>query len=293
MAEPVGDGGKDAEWFRIALPLLQQKLKEFDLELLPNSQKQIMKQKILTLLLAVICFSTNAQESTSPPEQEKLGSTKTPIVTKGMWVSGATINYSERQADDYKFLVVDNINAQTYNVKTTAFAGYALADNTVIGLRLGYRRSMNDIGSLNLALGEGLEFGVKDNYTIEHSFSSAALLRTYIPLFNSNQIALFNDLQLQGEFGQGKATSGTGETQSGTYNERVTLNIGIAPGVALFINEFTAIETSVGILGFETSWNKQTTNQVYEGRYRSSSANFNIDLLSIKLGVTLYLNGKK
>ncbi|MEG0500071.1 MAG: hypothetical protein RR550_02990, partial [Rikenellaceae bacterium] len=118
-------------------------------------------------------------------------------------------------------------------------------------------------------------------------------LRNYISLFGSNRFGLFNDTQVTLERGQGKTMSGTGEKFNGTYTESAKFSVGISPGLTAFITDFAALEVSVGVLGFESQWVKQTKNQIETGNYRKSSANFKVNLFSLKLGMTFYLNSKK
>jgi hypothetical protein len=56
-----------------------------------------------------------------------------------------------------------------------------------------------------------------------------------------------------------------------------------------FINNYTAVEVSVGVLGFDFSKTHQVTDQVYIGDRSMHSASFRINLLSIGLGVAFYL----
>lgn len=63
----------------------------------------------------------------------------------------------------------------------------------------------------------------------------------------------------------------------------------LMPVVVAFINNYTAVEVSIGVLGLNFSKTKQTTNQVYQGEHSSSSANFKINLFSIGLGLAFYL----
>lgn len=50
-----------------------------------------------------------------------------------------------------------------------------------------------------------------------------------------------------------------------------------------------SVEASVGILGLEWKRIDQTTNQVYQGRYETSKANFKLNLFSINIGVNFVL----
>ena len=61
------------------------------------------------------------------------------------------------------------------------------------------------------------------------------------------------------------------------------------PGIAVFVTNEMCVEASVGILGLEWKRISQTTNQVYEGSYETSKANFKLNLLSINIGVNFVL----
>ena len=215
------------------------------------------------------------------------------FIPKGQWLAGATVSYSENDSDNMKFLVAENITTVGYKVKTEAFFGYAFANDAVIGLRTGYSRSLVDMKNLNLSLGDDLSFNLQDYYSLNHSFIGMVYMRNYISLFNSMRFGLFNDLQVSVQSGQGKLMSGNGETFTGTYSNSTKLSIGIAPGVSIFLSDYAAFEFSVGVLGFESEWKEQVTDQVVTGKYRKSSANFKVDLFSLKLGMTFYFNHKK
>ena len=48
------------------------------------------------------------------------------------------------------------------------------------------------------------------------------------------------------------------------------------------------VEVSVDVLGLDFRWVNQRTNQVEHGSFRTSAANFNINLFSINLGICSY-----
>lgn len=67
------------------------------------------------------------------------------------------------------------------------------------------------------------------------------------------------------------------------------MQIGFAPGMTAFITDWSAVEVSVGVMGFDFKWIDQRTNQVEVGSSRTSSGNFKINLFSINIGMTFYL----
>ena len=110
-----------------------------------------------------------------------------------------------------------------------------------------------------------------------------------MPIGRSKIFGLFNEARLTYGYGTGKNSTGTGNTYDGTFQKINSLQIGFAPGLTAFITDWSAVEVSVGVMGFDFKWVDQKTNQVEEGHHRLSSGNFKINLFSINIGMTFYL----
>lgn len=50
------------------------------------------------------------------------------------------------------------------------------------GLRLGYNRTYGDLGNIDIDLGDDLTFDVSDYKYLEHKYTAAGFLRTYLGL---------------------------------------------------------------------------------------------------------------
>jgi hypothetical protein len=83
--------------------------------------------------------------------------------------------------------------------------------------------------------------------------------------------------------------NGTGEDLTGTYERTFSLNVGLAPGMCVFLNNYSAIEVNVGVLGFNYSHTRSVTDQVQIANRTSKSANFKVNLFSISFGVAFYI----
>ena len=57
----------------------------------------------------------------------------------------------------------------------------------------------------------------------------------------------------------------------------------------MFLNNYSAIEVNVGVLGFSLRDTKTITDRIYVAHRKSKSANFRINLFSITFGVAFYL----
>ena len=129
----------------------------------------------------------------------------------------------------------------------------------------------------------------KDLYYLEHKYEASGFIRTYMPIGRSKIFGLFNEARLTYGYGRGKNSTGSGTDYDGSFQTVQNLQIGFAPGLTAFITDWSAIEVSVGVMGFNFKWIDQETNRVEEGSQRVSSGNFKINLFSINIGMTFYL----
>ena len=66
-------------------------------------------------------------------------------------------------------------------------------------------------------------------------------------------------------------------------------SIGISPGLVAFATNNVAFEVNVGVMGLSYTRTRQVHNQVTVGKRTSSLMNFKVNILSIGLGISLYL----
>ena len=114
-------------------------------------------------------------------------------------------------------------------------------------------------------------------------------MRNYFSIGRSKRFGFFNELQLQLGGGQSKLMKGKSDDLTGTYERNFSLNVGIAPGLCVFLSNYSALEVNVGVLGFKYTDTKAVSDQIYVSRRNSKSANFRINLFSISFGVAFYL----
>jgi len=244
-----------------------------------------MKKSILLLLILLI-IPTLAQAKDK--EVFDRGIKTSTFIPKGQWMVGGTFSYSETNADDYKFLLLKNIEGKAYTFTVSPAFCYFIRDNVAVGGRFSYSRDYIDLGNINIDISDDLSFTITDASLLEHMFYGTAFVRTYINIGESRRFGLFNEARLTLGFGQGKTYSGKDETRYGVYEKIKHLQVGIAPGLAAFVTNNAAIEVSVGIMGFDSKWVDQEHNKVKEATYRNTSAKFKIDLFSINLGMNYY-----
>lgn len=227
--------------------------------------------------------TVNAQEEFSRNiEQVK-------FVPKGQWITGVSVNYSQSSQNNYQFLIIENLKGDTYNFKVSPVLMYAFVDNLAAGGRFAYTRQRTKLDAASIVLGSDTQYDVDHLYSISHSFSGTACFRNYISLGSGTRFGLFNEVQLELGGGQSKIENGQGIDYTGTYSKHFNLDVGLAPGIVMFLNNYSAIEVNVGVLGFSYTHTKSTTDRIYISDLKAKSANFRVNLFSITFGCTFYI----
>ena len=238
-------------------------------------------------LLYIICLLYIALGGYAQDTQKKLPPKV--FVPKGQWIAGSSVSYSEHTENNYDFLVFEKINSDGYSFKVSPMFAYALKDNMALGGRFKYGRTMVRMDETQLNLDDDNQFDINNVYQLKHSYSVMAIFRNYIHLGDSKRFAIFSETQLEVGGSQSKVANGKGEALTGTYSKSTDLGFGVSPGMVAFINNYTAVEVSIGVLGVNLSKKHQITNQVETGEQSSTSANFKINIFSIGLGIAFYL----
>lgn len=211
------------------------------------------------------------------------------FVPKGQWITGVSVSYSQSNQDNYQFLIVENLNGDTYSFKVSPMLFYCFNDNLAAGGRFAYNRQRTHLNSANIKLDSETDYDIDNLFSISHTYSVTGAFRNYISFGSNTRFGLFNEVQLQLAGGESKLCNGSGDDLTGTFERTYSVSVGLAPGMIMFLNNYTALEVNVGVLGFSYSTTKSTTDRIYVAHRHTGQANFRINLFSITFGVAFYL----
>ena len=228
------------------------------------------------------------------------GELKAPFVPKGMWMCGATVNYREWENENQNLLVLKNLNMEGHVFSVSPYVGYFVAKNLAVGLRYNYSRNYFFLGDLDVNLGEDFNINLEDLYYLEHKHEASLFMRNYMPLFGSKIFGAFAEVRATYSHANGKNSTGRYSDDplvnslDGTYETVHKLQLGISPGLCVFVTNFAAVEMSIGVLGVDYRWsdfkNIHPNSTEYEyGKNHSGGVNFKFNIFSINLGMTFYL----
>lgn len=238
---------------------------------------------LLIFAIAVVAINADAQKEFSRGIEQQS------FVPKGQWVAGFNASFSQTNMNNYQFLVIEGIKGNNYGMKVSPMVCYIFKDNMGVGGRFAYSRSRTKMDNVSIILDSETDYSLENFYNISQKFSTMAIFRNYISIGNTKRFGLFTELQLEYGYGESKLTNGKGKDFTGTYRKDYSVDLGLAPGVIMFLSNYSAIEVNVGVLGFGYNHSKMTTDRIYISDLKSKNANFHINIFSISFGVAFYL----
>ena len=248
------------------------------------------------MLLAVLpVFSVLADEAEKPvpvkPDKSHRGlvNMSKMFVPKGQWLTGLSASFSTHSNDMYNIVIINDVASAGYTVNVAPMLGYAIRDNLIAGIKFGYSRNLLrlDEGGISIGGDSGLSLNAENYYSLKHTYEGSMFVRQYIPFGSNMRFALFTEAQLV--FGGSQAKYLAHVPVDGTYETSFSTSLNVTPGIAAFITNDVALELNVGMMGVTFMTVRQTHNQVETGKRNESLMNFKINLLSIGLGLAIYL----
>lgn len=247
-----------------------------------------MKRLLLSISLVLgVCLSAAAQEKIVRYD----GSARPVIAAKGSWIVGGSAAITAHNNSNYTFAVAEDINSVGFHVSAAPEFCWFLRDNLGFGLKVGYGRSMLDAASGSVSFGD-IGLGVTGYYSVSQNLSFTAFMRYFIPIGDSDRIALFADAGLQGVWGHSKFSDEHTGAVVGTWQDKWKAGIVVNPGIIAFVRPQVAIFAGLGIAGVGYGRVAQVHNQVGEGSRGSFSVSYMLDLTALNVGIDIYL-GKR
>lgn len=248
--------------------------------------KSNLKFLVVAALLAV---ASMAPQYACAQEEFERDIESVVFVPKGQWITGLSVSYQQSSQNKYQFFVFEGISGDTYSFKISPMLLFSFKDDMAAGGRFAYSRALTKLESADIVLDSETDYNIDHLYRLSHNYSFSGLFRNYFSIGRSKRFGFFNELQFTLGGGQAKLMQGTGSDLTGNYERDFNLSIGLTPGLCVFLNNYSAMEVNIGVLGFSYTDTKTITDQIYVAHRNSKMANFRINLFSISFGAAFYL----
>ncbi len=209
------------------------------------------------------------------------------VISRGNFLTGATLFLLQGNSDEdaLNILFGDVYKAEGYTFTAEAFGGYFIRDAMAIGLRAGYSRTYVDV---DYSILEDLADIKEHRKYVSNGFFVQPFLKNYLKVFDSRTLYFFNETSLTVEYSYGISQSDDGEDVSKTRNHGWTFKFGINPGLCIMVLDRLAFETSVGLLGLNSSWLVVEENGERRSEVTYNVVNFKINLLALDFSLVYF-----
>lgn len=210
---------------------------------------------------------------------------------------GLTVSYGTLNSDDTDFLLIaDNLNLDGSVFTINPSVGYFFRNNQCAGVRFGYSTINGSLDTANINLGESNDINLAFNniHLMSNALSIGLYYRSYAGLDRKGHFGLFGEFDLSAKSGSSELTYKTADRFKTTRSENLQIALGFNPGLAVYIFPNVCSTISFGLGGIEYTKIKQKDeagNVV--GERTASKMRFRLNLLNIRVGMTVHLWNKK
>ena len=212
------------------------------------------------------------------------------FIPQGQWVLGATASYQEFDTEDVQLLsLIKDFNFKGKSVSVNPYAAYFFKHNQSAGIKLGYSKNTLNLGSLGVDFDEDINFTLKNVLYESYNYSASVSYRHYVGFDTNRRFAVFIEVDLKFANGHGKFIRYYNDEPRDTRTHSQEISLNFSPGLCIFVHEYVSFNVSFGVFGIYFKEEKQTTNNVEEGKKFSSGANFKFNVFNLNMGIAVHI----
>lgn len=242
-------------------------------------------KRICLFCCLFICFAFASDQKSSGLLSASYKIDSSEYIAKKHFMGGATISLLQAETSDLNILIGDVYDLDGYVFSIEAFGGYFLKDALAVGLRGGYQRTKTEI---DFALLDDLvDLSQKTKY-LSHGFLIEPYLRNYLKLFNTRHFYFFNETSFSVEYTSGISQTDDYEEINKTISDAWTFQLGLRPGVNIFMANGFAFETSISLLGLSSTLSTINENDEKKSELNYNIINFKVNLLALNFSLVYF-----
>ena len=250
---------------------------------------------LLSLILFALHSSAHAQEDSLVVEQSYTayellssyyGEDFKPFKKKNVFV-GLAFSVADKKLQNADYLIQKVIDGDRLDFDVQLKGGYYTGDYGMLGLNIAYYQNKF----------EGTIFRDPDTLlsrSITRGYAFTPNVRSSFPLAPNERLSFFTEIGIT--FGVSNTlsrdTKNLDEVQK-IFATNYNFRVGLSPGVTFFAMENFAFEVQLDVLGYNLEVIKKTVNGIEESSEVRNNVDFNINLLSLDLGLAYYFGAKK
>ncbi len=232
-----------------------------------------MKKNLLLLTLFFSSFFLYAQDKSK---------TQFPL-PKGSGFLTPTFNLKQSSSTNSLVLGVQIDDSYKMDYGINFNWGVFIKKDFSLGLQVSYNNSRED-----------LTYYPGDVYTVSNYYANMLYLTPNIRnYFGAGRFKGFVQTNLGVGFGKGLKRTYADENDNKTDYESLEFTVAIVPGLAVFVANFMTVELSINLIGYTSSFKKSILNDTYESTSSLNKVDFDINVLTMRIGLGFYLDAIK
>jgi hypothetical protein len=241
---------------------------------------QLLKGVILLIILSLVevelIWAQTAGNDDAPS-----------FLDKGVIFGGFSGGASVRESENENALIV-TINEQSKTGYNLLFAGgYMLKPKFAVGFGLSVDQSRLTKTTVD---SDGITADVQEAGSI---YTSSVFLKNFIPLTANNRINLYTLVGIGFIDDRNNSESFSQDLLTRTYTHQTSLQLGISPGIQVFIVEGFATEVGVNVAGLSGTQKVVTVNGIEDSSVNTFDLDLRLNILSLSLSFYYYFPTRK
>lgn len=200
---------------------------------------------------------------------------------------GLAFSLEDRQQTNTTNILETVLDGDRLNYDISLKGGYYTGNYGMVGVNVNYyqRKFIGDVFR---------DPDTLQSNTISRGYAFTPNFRSSVPLTDNERLSFFTEVGLTFGFGNSlRRTIKNLDEVDKTYSSDFNFRIGISPGITFFAMESFAFEIQLNVLGYELQVSDESVNEGDNSREIRQNVDFNIDILSLQLGLAYYFGSKK
>lgn len=211
------------------------------------------------------------------------------FVPQGNWFFGLALGYLTANTNhtDMEFSGMNQADMRLHGFALQPYVGYALGNNSIIGLRGGYSETHGKKPFYPRYEGETLLHTFRNLDYTHQIYNLEALWRAYVPIDSRLRWAFFTDLTLGYQGGNGHLLTDRDDTP---YRANFSLNqirLGLRPGIALALTNNVSMDFSIGLANANYSLQHEKNRDGESIRTNEFRINSLLDIANFQCGISV------
>lgn len=209
------------------------------------------------------------------------------ILRKGVVFAGFSGGASLRESENENALVV-TIQDQSKKGYNLIFAGgYILKPELAVGVGIRYDQSRI---SKTVIDSDGITSNIQEAGSI---LTSSVYVKNFIPLTTNRRINLYNIAGIAWVSDRNTSETFSQDVLTRTYTNKNALQLGISPGIQVFVAKGFATEVGVNVAGLSATRKEVAVNGVDDSSVNTLDLDLSVNILSLNISFYYYFPIRK